>query len=501
VAPGGIILHTADAEVISQITARGDDFPKATHLYKHVDIYGKNVVSSGGAIWRRHRAVTSPAFTEKNNRLVWKETLDITQTMLASWVGNSKSIRELASDSMRLSLEVIGRAGLGQKLDWSTAGEGATQHKIPHGHTMTFTAAVQYLLANMLWVMALPMWVLQKYPSQKLNKAYNAYVEWGLYMKEMIAAKKAAIRSGASESSTIDLIGQLIKGQEAGKISKSPAAVDFDDSDVMGNLFMFIIAGHETSANSIHFTLALLALHPQVRRSVQKELESIFQGRPISEWDYEHDLPRLLNGYLAAVLNEELRLIAPTITIPKISSPEPQELIVNGKSVTVPGSTMTRLCIHAVHCNPKYWPHNSPKNNSQSAFAFVSPHNDLEEFKPERWLHGKHGLYTPVKGSYIPFSDGQRACLGKRFAQVEILAALAVIFSEYSVELAVDEWATDEEVKKMTPEAKTRLWSMAEKKGHWMLQNKMVCMITLQLKGGCVPVRFVKKGSEIFPDI
>ena len=158
-------MHTADANVIAQIFARGDDFPKATHLYRHVDIYGKNVVSSGGATWRRHRAVTSPAFTEKNNQLVWKETLDVTQAVLASWTevgleGSSRTIRQVANDTMRLSLEVIGRAGLGQKLEWPKAIE--SPHKeLPPGHTMNFTTAVQLLLANMLYIMALPMWLLR----------------------------------------------------------------------------------------------------------------------------------------------------------------------------------------------------------------------------------------------------------------------------------------------------------------------------------------------------
>lgn len=170
VAPGGIIMHTADANVIAQIFARGDDFPKATHLYRHVDIYGKNVVSSGGATWRRHRAVTSPAFTEKNNQLVWKETLDVTQAVLASWTGvgpggGSKTITQVAGDTMRLSLEVIGRAGLGQRLEWPKATE-SLQKELPAGHTMSFTNAVQVLLANMLYIMALPMWILSKQTSQ-----------------------------------------------------------------------------------------------------------------------------------------------------------------------------------------------------------------------------------------------------------------------------------------------------------------------------------------------
>jgi hypothetical protein len=168
VAPGGCILHTADADVISQITSRGDDFPKATALYKHINIYGTNVVSSGGATWRRHRAVTAPSFSEKNNRLVWRETMEVTEAILASWLGpdgSSKTVSSLASDTMRLSLEVIGRAGLGEKMDWSkTVGQGETNMEdLPTGHKMTFTAALRSLLVNIFWIIAVPKWLLSKF--------------------------------------------------------------------------------------------------------------------------------------------------------------------------------------------------------------------------------------------------------------------------------------------------------------------------------------------------
>jgi hypothetical protein len=163
VAPGGIILYTADADVIAQINARGNDFPKATRLYKHVDIYGKNVVSSGGATWRRHRSVTGPAFTEKNNQLVWKETLDITQAMLNSWVGfggGEKTVRTVAGDAMRLSLEVIGRAGLGQRMEWPKVTEmGDNKRVLPPGHKLTFTEALQFLLVHIFYVIAVPVWI------------------------------------------------------------------------------------------------------------------------------------------------------------------------------------------------------------------------------------------------------------------------------------------------------------------------------------------------------
>lgn len=72
VAPGGIILYTADADVISQITTRWTDFPKPTPLYRSVNIYGKNIVSSEGPAWRYRRKLTSHSFGEKNNQLVWE---------------------------------------------------------------------------------------------------------------------------------------------------------------------------------------------------------------------------------------------------------------------------------------------------------------------------------------------------------------------------------------------------------------------------------------------
>jgi cytochrome P450 len=301
-------------------------------------------------------------------------------------------------------------------------------------------------------------------------------------MEEMIAAKKVQVVATPNES--MDLIGQLLKSQ-LGDYGKSHRSAGLTDSEVLGNLFMFIIAGHETSANSIHFSLMLLALHPEAQKEVQREIERIFQDRPVSKWEYERDIPALLNGYVGAVLNEELRLIAPTITVPKISCSESQSLMANGEDVTVPANTMIRLCIPAVHRNPTFWPHGDPKDPRNPSFALDNIDNDLEEFKPERWLLEKHGasLYTPIRGSYIPFSDGQRACLGKRFAQVEIVAALAVIFSEYSVELAVDEWATNEEVNDMTNEERRATWKKAEEKGKWILQNKMGGILTLQLRG------------------
>jgi hypothetical protein len=92
-------------------------------------------------------------------------------------------------------------------------------------------------------------------------------------------------------------------------------------------------------------------------------------------------------------------------------------------------------------------------------------------------------LYMPPKGAFIPFKDGQR------FAQIDILAALAVIFSEYSVELAVDEWASNEVVASMGKSEREVVWTKAEKNARGLLRDRMVSIITLQLRGAHIPLR------------
>lgn len=180
VSPGGIILNTADANVIAQVMARGTDFVKPTVSYKSLDIYGQNIVSAEGAAWRHHRKLTSPAFSEKNNRLVWKETLYQSGAMLAAWVGHDasgKTIHRVARDTMRLSLNVMSHAGLGRKMEWPKAdeeGEGFGKENLPEGHTMTFTYSLQCLLNNLLYLMFLPKWLLSK--SANLGRALCARI-------------------------------------------------------------------------------------------------------------------------------------------------------------------------------------------------------------------------------------------------------------------------------------------------------------------------------------
>jgi cytochrome P450 len=341
----------------------------------------------------------------------------------------------------------------------------------------------------------------------------KAVGEWGQYMDELYELKKTQVSSGDATGG-MDLFEALIRG--SGILDEK--TTNLQKSDLLGNAFVLMLAGHETTANTLHFSLIYLAINWASQQRLQEDIENITQGKSAQEWTYEEHFPKLFGGMAAAVMNETLRLLQPIVNIPKSTAPgRPQQLTIEGEQYTIPGGTHIFLSC-AVHRNPRYWP--APPDAADAEKAA-----DVNRFRPERWLsdaknnedfvdinydeeelRGPSGedtssrLFKPVKGSYIPFSDGFRSCIGRRFAQVEILAILAVIFSQYSVELAVDDFATDEEVERMPRGGKerTEIYKKACDRATFLLKEKVSSIITLQLRGVSIPIRFVKKGEEKF---
>lgn len=540
--PGRNTLFVANAEATSQIVTRRNDFPKPLEMYGSINIFGTNVVTTEGQLWRHHRKITSPPFTEANNHSVWHESLHQGRAMVAGWRGtdgnqnSTPTIEDVQVATMRLSLHVISKAGFGVRLLWPH--EELEQYgrilPPPEGHSLTYKDALSNLLENIIPVMLLPRWFLSRSPFKGIQEANESFVEWGKYMREMYERKKSDVKAGEVREG-IDLMGALVNGagitadsSESGDVKKSGTSKQMlSDDEILGNAFVFILAGHETAANTIHFSMLYLAMNWQSQARLQKDLDEIFSDRTVSAWDYDRDVPKLFGTMVGAVMNEVLRLIPPVVGIPKsTASGSPQPMTVDGKRVVVPADSHVTLDAPASHRNPRYWPTMSGPNASPTQIE-----KDLDSFKPERWLldpsktrtnpilndnsdhlqeadsdsfGGPSGrdtsttLFRPQRGAYIPFSEGARSCIGRRFAQIEVLAVLAVIFREYSVELALDEYASDEEIAAMGEDAKRETWTRAKDKAEYLLKHGMGTIITIQMRGGKVPMRFVKRGAERF---
>ncbi|KAI9683652.1 MAG: hypothetical protein M1829_004957 [Trizodia sp. TS-e1964] len=528
VAPGGILASTCSAEINSQIFQRRTDFPKPTWAYELLNIYGPNVVSTEGSTWRTHRKITAPSFAEKNNRLVWAESITRGQEMLNRWLGpqgnGDITIKTVEKDTMIVSLQIISIAGFGVRLGWpdkemvskekNSSHEDSKSEDISSGHMLSYKDALSTVLANIIPIMLFPQWMMQYSPFKLLQAAGLAATEWELYMKEIFEQKKADILSEVRPEQGMDLMGALIKGSGLGD-PESDGAPLLSEVEILGNAFVFILAGHETSGNTLFHSMLFLAKNYTIQRNFQDELERIFGDKPAHLWDYDTDLHNLFGGMTGAVMNEVLRLLPPVVGIPK-STPlgYPQELSYNGRKVVIPGGAYVDLNAIASHRNPTNWPGTNPEKFCPDRWLLdplidskplpkdfdgqVDAMTDLEDSAKGNDVASS--LFRPVKGAYFPFSDGPRSCLGRRFAQLEILGILALIFRSYSVELAVDEWASDEDVAKL-PEGgaeRKRIWDKANKRVDYLFAHKAASILTFQIRGEVVPMRLVHKGRERF---
>lgn len=126
------------------------------------------VVSSDGPSYKYQRKLIAPAFGEKNNRLVWQASLEAAQIMVQSFRSTSGKLRpaqNILKNVMRLSLEVLGKAGLGQKLVWKNEFTNENLDSYPSsldGLKDNFAHIVEFFMVNIVVIMfakALPLWI------------------------------------------------------------------------------------------------------------------------------------------------------------------------------------------------------------------------------------------------------------------------------------------------------------------------------------------------------
>lgn len=535
VSPGRIICFTENAEAIHQITSKREAFPKPTKSYAILAQYGQNVVTLEGAAWRMHRKITSASFNERNAALVFRECISQTQGLINIWLGpdglGNKTFKTLEHDTASLMLNIIANIGFGLKILWPgeefppDADPRLTKygtHEPPPGHTLSFVEALARTLKYLILLLIAPKWILRIIPNKHAKQALEAEANFLGYMNEFLQEKIEDVQKGNNAEQGLDIMGSLVRTSYGdvpanGSTKKGAQVARLSDSEIIGNAFVNIVAGHETTANVLHFTLAYLASSPASQRRLQRDIDNLLGNTDAETWDYEACLNPLLGSMVGAVINETLRLLPPVVDIPKMVTPaQDQSVTIQGVGHVLPRDSSIGVVIAAAQRNPRYWPTKPSK--------ITSAETDINDFVPERWFQtdstkgsntavesgdtedfgGYTGsdtsaqLYRPPRGSFIPFSDGARACLGRRVAIVELVSALAVIFQKYSIELAVDEWASDEKVANMSQDEKASLYKLAQEKSRETVKEAR-SYITLKLHGDkYIPVRLVKRGNERF---
>ncbi|KLO08417.1 cytochrome P450 [Schizopora paradoxa] len=396
---GTCTFDVADAEVVKVMTSSRHKWikPVETFLYERVAGFGKNIVITEGETWRRHRKIVNPAFSEPNNKLVWNEACRITQDLTdIVWKDQDKIEVQNAHDiTLTLALYVISSAGFGKPVSFDD------DTNIPRGHSMSFKEALHIVASEMTLGIAVPNWAMGL--TKRLRTYREAYRNMLDYMGKMVADRRAFGKGTGG----VDLFSNLLEGNSNWEDDSVTAKLS--DSELFGNIFVFLLAGHETSANTICFTLALLALHQDEQEDVYQEVVRVSKGNASPNYEDLGSLKLCL-----AVMYETLRFFPPVPRIPKEAN-EDTVLTTSNEAgenfeVKIPKGSQLAIRTRSLHRNPRYW-------------------NDPEDFKPKRFMERWN------TNAFAAFSDGARACIGRRFAETELIAMLVILISRFKIEI------------------------------------------------------------------
>jgi cytochrome P450 len=175
----------------------------------------------------------------------------------------------------------------------------------------------------------------------------------------------------------------------------------FSDRDLLGHAAVLFVAAHETTANTLAWTLLLLATHPEVRASLEDELHAVLRGAPPTT----DDLDRM--PLLDAVVRESMRLLpASAIMFFRRASGSFQ---LNG--VDMPPKSTILLSSLVTQRDERVFP-------------------DALAFDPSRWSRSKPSIYE-----YLPFGAGPRMCIGAPFAAQALRVMLVMQLQRFRCEL------------------------------------------------------------------
>ncbi|ORY52416.1 cytochrome P450 [Rhizoclosmatium globosum] len=377
------------------IVNRQKELGKNVNHYEMLNIFGKNVLGTEGEVWRRHRRVVAPSFSEKNNALVHESSVRIAKEMIGAWEEQSTSDDDftvnVSANMMQYALSVISSAGFGKDLSWGEEGS-----ELLGNHKMTFKTALETVVSNFILYLVLPSFCFNL-PFQTLRKARIARKEFGDYLDEIINEAASSLADSSHNLLQALVMASLMDNEKSGSLSKD---------ELKGNAFIFIVAGHETTASSLSYTLALLASHPEIQEKLHDECVRALEGRKEPEYS---DFGKLT--YALAVMNESLRLHSIVSGMPKWTG----DNSVTVGNFVLPPQSVVHVLLQTTQRDPNLWG------------------DDVNEFKPERFLGRDQPL--SIKMGWAPFSEGARGCVGKKFAQVETVALLTLITLKYKVRL------------------------------------------------------------------
>ncbi|XP_030032398.2 cytochrome P450 6B5 [Manduca sexta] len=223
-----------------------------------------------------------------------------------------------------------------------------------------------------------------------------------------IGAVKSVFEARRKAEKRNDFIDLCLELQKNGTMKDSTTEYELEPTDevLAAQAFFFFIAGADTTANALHFSLLELAGHPTILAKLHNNIDEVFKdGKTAISYE---DMDKL--QYLDMVVNEAMRKYPPVGQLQRICTRNTE---LPSNKLKIEKDTGVVIPIYAIHRDEKLFP-------NPEVF-------DPERFSPEN-VQKMHNY------SFMAFGGGNRICIGMRFARLQLKACLAWLLRKYTLE-------------------------------------------------------------------
>jgi len=386
--PGIDVYIPNQPELIHRImVSEVKKFPKHPLLHETLSpLLGESIFTTNGNVWRKQRELLNPSFEMVRISHVFDMMNDAAKDMLLRLDTIADGCYHNIDEEMTfVTADIIFRTILSEKL---THEEG---RKVIDAFIIFQEMSAKIGMQKMFLVPK----VFRMFGTEK---AYNAT---GKTIRESLA-KIIKPRYEAMENNQTDLNKDILSSLL--KVIDEDTNKPFTFKEILDQIAMLFLAGHETTASSMTWTLYLLALYPEYQEEAYQEVMNIC-GKEEFTASNTKNLKLVTN-----IFKESLRLYPPVSFFPRISTENTtmrDKNIKEGSAIIVSPWLMQR--------NERYW-------------------KDAHMFNPHRFDNPKE----IQKNTYFPFGLGRRVCIGEKFAMQEAVLLLASILRNFKIELEED---------------------------------------------------------------
>jgi cytochrome P450 len=372
------------------VDAALDEFPKHPMLGEVLrPLLGDSIFTTNGDTWRRQRALMDPSFEAARLRLVYGRMRDAALALAARLRAHPEGrVIDIEVEMTHVAADIILRTILSEPLD------GPTAHRVFDAFARYQALAPRLMMPSFFGLRWLRPWWLAA-------RARRAAEEIRSLLVDLIRPRYEAAQRG--DAGRDDILASLLGAGD----SVSGGAFTFDE--LVDQVAMLFLAGHETSASALSWALHLLANSPDVQERLHREaVESLDLGS--DEAGAIKDLSLARN-----VFREALRLFPPVGFLARQCT---RAQTLREKALRVGASVMVSPWL--IHRHRELW---------------ARP----DEFDPDRFerLGEDDGMPTArdsLRRAFLPFGMGPRVCIGAAFALQESALVLAVLAREFRFE-------------------------------------------------------------------